>query len=294
MEPRRLAVFIRARSSAVIRLENVSSARIKVVRPMASLAAYKEAVRVQWRVIFALVLRETRVAYGATSLGYFWAFAEPVFSTALLVLVFSSIVREPPIGSDFALFFATGILIFQLYKKLAGGLMGVFGANKGLLAYPLVKTTDVIFARALLIAATTFLVMTIFFAALILLAGSEPPKRIHDVLMAYAATLLLGISVGVNYAVLVVHWPTWRQVEGILSTPLFFISGIFFVPEMFAPELRYWLSWNPIMHCIEWFREGYFGYYSSTVLDQFYLFGVIAVLGVLGFGSEMLFRRNII
>lgn len=260
---------------------------------MASFAAYRVALQTQWRVIFALVLRETRVAYGATSLGYFWAFAEPVFSTSLLVLVFSSIVRNPPIGTNFALFFATGILVFQVYKKLAGGLMGVFAANKGLLAYPLVKTTDVIFARALLISATSLLVILLFLGGIVFVTDATLPSRIQDLLMAYAATVLLGVSIGVNYAVILAHWPTWRQIEAILSTPLFFISGIFFIPEMFSPELRYWLSWNPIMHCIEWFREGYYGYYSSTVLDLPYLFGTIAVLSVTGFGSELIFRRNI-
>ena len=52
------------------------------------------ALRIQLRVIFALLLRETRVAFGTSSLGYLWAILTPALGVGLLVLVFSLIDRN--------------------------------------------------------------------------------------------------------------------------------------------------------------------------------------------------------
>lgn len=260
---------------------------------MSTLTHYRLAFKTQLRVIFALVLRETRVTYGSTSLGYLWAILEPVFGTLLLVLIFSAITRAPPIGTNFALFFSTGVLVFQAYRKLCSSLMGVFKANKGLMTYPLVKTMDVVYARGLLITITNILIFFAFFGALMLFTGAPAPKEIDQVLLAFFAMILLGWASGLNNAVLINLWPTWQQFEAILARPLFFISGVFFIPTTFSPEVRYWLAWNPALHLIEWFREGYYGSYESVVLDKSYLFGWILILLYTGLYGEQIYRKQI-
>ncbi|MBO6920390.1 MAG: ABC transporter permease [Rhizobiaceae bacterium] len=249
---------------------------------------------VQLRVILALVLRETRVAFGTAQLGYLWAIANPVFGVAALAIIFSTISRHPPIGSSFVLFYATGMLPFEMYQKYAKSLMKVFDQNRGLYAYPLVKNLDPVYARCILVFATYCLVLFVFFSALILIGLSEFPSHIHESTLAIVALSMLGIGAGMINAVIKALWSTWPQIEGIISRPLFFISGIFFIPTMFSSEIRYWLSWNPVLHVIEWFREGYYPNYESVVLDKGYLFLCIGILLLLGFGGERLYRKHII
>ena len=96
------------------------------------------AFRIQMRVIVALLLRETRTTFGNSSLGYLWAILTPALGIVLLVLIFSFASRQPPFGQSLALFFATGFLTFEFYKKLSDSLMSVIDANKALLLYPVV------------------------------------------------------------------------------------------------------------------------------------------------------------
>lgn len=259
---------------------------------MARYTLNENPLRVQIRVVCALILRETRVAFGTAQLGYLWAIANPVFGTAILVLVFSFISRHPPIGTSFALFFATGLLPFEFYKKLTSSLMSVFSANRGLLTYPLVKEGDVVYARFLLITATFLFIMAIFFSCLVLLGLATWPADLAKVLAAIGATALLGLGGGVCNAVFIGLWKTWAQVEAIISRPMFFISGIFFIPTVFPPHIRDVLAWNPVLHCIEWFREGYYGSYESVVLDRSYVFTWILCLLLVGFGGERLYRKK--
>ncbi|MEM8837425.1 MAG: ABC transporter permease [Pseudomonadota bacterium] len=240
----------------------------------------------------ALILRETRVTFGTAQLGYLWAIANPIFGTAILTLVFSFVSRVPPIGSSFVLFFATGVLPYELYRKLTNSLMSVFDANRGLLAYPLVKEPDVVIARFLLIFATYLLVFFVFFGMLILMDFAPLPDNPGSLLAATFATAMLGLGIGSTNAVIKGLWKTWPQIEGIISRPMFFISGVFFIPTLFPPHIQYLLSWNPVMHSIEWFREAYFISYESQLLDRRYLFMVTLSFLMIGFGGERLYRKK--
>ncbi|WP_305989275.1 ABC transporter permease [Roseibium sp. MMSF_3544] len=246
----------------------------------------------QGRVIGALVLRETRTTFGASQLGYLWAILNPAVGVALLTAIFTAVGRVAPFGTSLALFFATGLLTFELYKKLSTSLMVAFEANQALMTYPLVQALDVIIARAILILATYILVMFLFFGGLIALQLAHLPANFEEVAAAIFVTSLLGTGVGTTYAVICSVFGTWKQIEGILSRPLFFMSGIFYVPHKFPPEIVNVLSWNPVLHLVEWMREGYYPNYNSVVLDKPYVLAFTLISLLVGFGSERLYRKS--
>ena len=71
------------------------------------------------RIISALILREIGTSYGRSPGGYLWALAEPVLGIALLTVIFSIGFRTPPIGVNFPLFYATGLLPFLMFVDLS-------------------------------------------------------------------------------------------------------------------------------------------------------------------------------
>jgi capsular polysaccharide transport system permease protein len=250
-----------------------------------------ELLSLQGRVIVSLVLRETRATFGTSVFGYVWAIITPTVSIGLLVFIFSLVGRQPPFGSSLALFFATGILTLQLFTELSNKLMTVFDANRALLTYPVIKDVDTLIARALLIAATYTLIMAIFYAALIALGLASLPSRPEHVILAFLATWLLGLGFGTLNAVIASLWETWTHVEKILARPLFFVSGIFYVPSQLPPQAREVLQWNPVLHLVEWFRHGFYPNYNSMLLDVWYPVGVGAAMLLVGLAGERLFRR---
>lgn len=60
-------------------------------------------LRLQLRVLHALMLREMITRYGSSRLGYLWALLEPIGFIAMLSLIFSQISNSPPVGRSFAL-----------------------------------------------------------------------------------------------------------------------------------------------------------------------------------------------
>lgn len=178
----------------------------------------------QFRVIGALVLRETRATFGTTRFGYLWAILMPTLSTIVLVAVFTAVGRQPPFGTSFAVFFATGVLTLEVFNKLSDSLMSSFEANQALLAYPPIWPLDVVVARTILVSCTYILVMASLYGVLCLFDNVSPPVAPETVFGAFVGTTFLAFSFGLINAVVVSIWQSWRYVERILTRPLFFVS----------------------------------------------------------------------
>ena len=60
-----------------------------------------------------------------------------------------------------------------------------------------------------------------------------------------------------------------------------------------VPIRRYWpyLTWNPVLHCMEMLREGWFVTYTSPVADPDLCPGVVLGLLLLGLSLERYQRR---
>jgi capsular polysaccharide transport system permease protein len=249
-------------------------------------------ITLQTRVILSLVLRETRATFGTSAFGYAWAVITPTASVAVLVVLFSLVGRHAPFGSSLALFFATGILTLQFFTEISGKLMTVFDANKALLTYPVIKDVDTVIARALLISATYFVIMILFYTGLVGAGMANMPDKPEQLILAFLATAWLGLGYGTVNAVIASLWDTWIQIEKVLTRPLFFISGIFYVPSKLPTQAQEFLTWNPVLHLVEWFRFGFYPNYNSRILDIWYPLIIGTTLLLLGLAGERLFRRS--
>jgi tetratricopeptide (TPR) repeat protein len=74
------------------------------------------ALLTQCRVVHALIIRETRTRFGDSTLGYGWALIEPLLHILMLSLVFAVLMHgRPPIGTQFFIFYYTGIIPYHLF-----------------------------------------------------------------------------------------------------------------------------------------------------------------------------------
>lgn len=251
-----------------------------------------ETLLIQARVVVALTLRETRMAFGTSFVGYLLPIVQPIFSVAFLVFIFYLIGRHPPFGESLALFFATGVLTLEIYNKTSASLMRAFTTNKALLSYPMINFVDTLLARLTLICATYIVVFVIFFTGLVLLGMATLPAYPERIVAAFAATLLLGFGKGSIDAVLYQVYPSWQHVDKVLARPLFFISGIFYVPSLMPPEAIAVLKWNPILHLVEWARTGWYSTYPDEVFTPLYPLSVGALMLLFGLFLERFTRKQ--
>lgn len=250
------------------------------------------ALRVQGRVISALILRETRSRYGNNKLGFFWALVEPAAHVAVFMAIFAGLGREAPIGGSTGLFILTGIIPWLLYSNIANKVMHGFTANKALLGYPQVMPIDITISRVLIEFSSLFIVMLFF---LITVAYTGTNIKIDSFIMLMNATglfLLLGTGVGLINAAIVHSMPSYKNIYSALSRPLYFVSGIFFTADFLAPEAYSILKYNPLLHLMEWFRSGFYVGFDSALFSRSFAISVTLIIFFVGLIAERLTRKK--
>lgn len=239
--------------------------------PKLTLDDIKFGLTTQVRVIYALMLRETKTRYGEHKLGFLWAIIEPLIMVAVFVGIFSSIRSDSPGGMPLVPFMLSGIVPFTLFRDTMGQMQGAIALNRMLFAFPQVTTFDVIIARGLL---EILLLGGVFIFLLIGIDIAGWEIRVERPLGVLAACLLLGMmgmGIGFVFASIVPIMPSMRQISSaVLGRPLFLGSGIFFIAETVPAPVRDYLLLNPLMHILELLRSAFFYEFESAYGDWGY------------------------
>lgn len=247
----------------------------------------------QSRVIYALALRETRTRFGKNQLGYFWALAEPSFYILTFFAMFSLVDRTTPGGMAIIPFLATGFIPYELVVKSADKVGQAVEGNRGLLFYPHVQPLDLVFARALLELCTYLVVFTILVGGYCAVTRTFVVDDILMVLGAMVLTAALGASLGLVWCALNIVTPTVQRLKQPLMKPLFWTSGLFFTANMIPAHWRHYLMWNPILHCVELIRTGWFPQYQTLDASPTYVMVWIVGFAFVGLTLERRVRPKV-
>ncbi len=247
----------------------------------------------QLRVIHAIALRETRTRFGQHQLGYLWALLEPTFWILTFYGMFVLVDRRLPHGMEIVPFLTTGIIPYELVMKTADRVSLSISANRPLLFYPQVHTLDLILARGGLEVATYFTVFATLIGGHALFTGELVVGDVLATMLALGLAGLLGLSLGMVMCGLGVLSNSVDRIKGPLFRPLFWISGLFFTAEDLPTHLRDLFWWNPILHCVELVRGGWFAGYHARHASASYVLLWIIVLLFAGLTLERAVRRRI-
>jgi capsular polysaccharide transport system permease protein len=233
-----------------------------------------EAIKVQGRVLLALMLRDARGRYGQRQAGYLWALLEPIVHLVGLMVIFTAVkLRVAPLDGGLPIFLATGLATYfgfrNVYKRTSSG----YNSSESLLSFPIVKVFDVFLAKALLEFATWIAVSLLLIGGLIIVGNAALPRSILEMLGAMLILFAVALGFGTLIGIISQFYPSIRSFLRLPMRLLYFTSGIFFLPDMLPPAARDILWWNPVLHGIAMFREGYYATYDSQMLSMPYFVG---------------------
>ncbi|WP_108502210.1 ABC transporter permease [Paracoccus indicus] len=242
------------------------------------------------RAIGALILREMQTSHGRASGGYFWAIAEPVGGIILLTLIFSVGFRTPPIGTNFAIFYATGVVPFMCYLDVSGKVAGSVRYSKSLLAYPAVTFMDALLARMAFNTVTHIMVSTIVFTGIYTLLDTRTDPQVLGIALGMVMAITFASSIGVMNCFMFEAFTWWQPLWSILMRPLFLLSCIFFMFDTIPQPYQGWLWWNPLVHVVGQMRRSFYPSYAGEYVSHLYVFGLS--LGLMAFGLMLLIRYH--
>ena len=252
------------------------------------------ALKVQARVLWALLLREASLRSGKHKLGLVLVLSEMIWGATVLGILRHFVGHPPPYGNSIVFYMFTGTFPFSLYRVLQSRVSSALDANKALLSFPVIRPVDTILARAGLETSFMLTAFLIFYGGFVLIEYATPPDKPLELLAAISTMIVFGTGTGVLSMVLIHFISPLKTIIGMINTVLFFVSGIFFQVELMPPSIRDILVWNPLVHGIEWIRYAIYPYYSTQILDKEYF--MIWALCSLTFGlaAERLLRRRLL
>ena len=238
-------------------------------------------------------MREILTRYGRHNIGFFWLFLDPMIFTALIA-VFWSAVRGTHFASVSVLAFAvTGYSTVHLWRTMPSLCLNAITPNYTLLYHRQVRPIDFYLTRILLEAAGA---TTAFVFLVCLLAGLGLMPWPHDPLQVAGGWFMLGWF-GLGLALFIGPLAERNTVVEKLWAPasylLFPFSGALFLLSQLPPDARNLILWLPMVHGVEFMREGYFGPVVPFFHDLPYMAACNLFLTLCGLSNVRYASRNI-
>ena len=252
------------------------------------------ALATQFRVIWALTLRDFRTKILGHKLGAFMALAEPFIFVLAVSFAVSFLDRQAKIGTSFILFFATGVIPFNSYRKVTKEVQSSIKRYKKCLYIPIVRPIDPFIAAAIIQLLLYIVIYFIFFAGYYLVNGYGLPHDWGATFFPLIVCAMLGLGSGLINTAISSYFPPWDKIFSILMMPLFLISGVLHPLHTFPSYVQDLLYWNPLAHAVVASRNGYYDIYEFQFYDPYYFIGFSTATLFIGLAAERFARRRIL
>lgn len=229
-------------------------------------------LRTRLRIVDALMLREARTQFTHGRFGYAWALFEPIMHVLILFVAIGLMgASRAPIGDSLPVFYMTGVLPYLFFCHVSERGMHLARESRVILSVPIVTLGDAVAARLLLRAATDLVVFLITLGAFIAIGIASLPNDVLSLMLAYLVLFVFASGVALINMVLSEISELPERIWSFTLRAMYFVSGIFYHPDMMPSSIREWILWNPIVHALEWVRQAFYPLYVSPHLDKEYL-----------------------
>ncbi len=254
-----------------------------------ALAQFDYGVRVQARVVHALLLREITTRFGRNQLGFLWLLLEPLtLASAIGILHWFLAGRHGgdglKSGVPIFLFYVVGYAPYFAFRSIVNRAPTAFQANMTLMYHRQVRPLDVMLARNILeVAAVT--------GALVLLIGGSAwvINTVPDSIPTMAAALAMMFALANGLAMMAAAAAARWEVVDRLIHPLTYLSlpfsGAFIPLHALPPSWRELMLWNPQPNLHEMLREGMFGHLIVSHYDVGYVMAWVLCLNLFGLAA---------
>ena len=242
-----------------------------------------------WRyreLLHSLVVRNLKIKYQRSLLGFVWTLANPLATVAILVIVFSQVVRIPL--QDYWAFLLSGYFVWNFALQTLNTGTYIFAEHSRL-------TRSVAFPKEILVfgAAGSRLIefmaeLTLVLMVLVVLHHEYVPLSFVLLPLLVVIQVVLVVGLALPIATLSVFYYDVYHALPIALTTLFYLSPVFYPASMVPDAARVIYFLNPMAGLLTLYQDVlYWGRMPSLAL----LGGmVVATLGIYVIGYAI-FRR---
>ncbi|MEO6172344.1 MAG: ABC transporter permease [Arenimonas sp.] len=245
-------------------------------------SSFLDSLKIQCRVIVALLLREAITRFGRHNIGFMWLFVEPMLFTMGVTSLWIITKGVHGFRLPIVAFAVTGYSSVLLWRNSVSRCVKAIEPNTSLLYHRNVKVLDLFLARTLLEilgASMSFIVLTLslaFFDWMLL------PQDVLTMIMAWFLLAWFAVSLGMIVGSLTDKSEMISRAWTTISYLMFPLSGAVFMVDWLPKAAQDVVLLFPMVHATEMLRHGYFGGVVRTYEDPAYLIVVNITLSMIG------------
>jgi capsular polysaccharide transport system permease protein len=244
-------------------------------------------------VIGAVVIRDIHAKMLGNKFSYLKIILFPLGHLLYLSLFYAFLGKGALLGTDRMVFFASGILPFMIYLYPVRSIVMSIMENKSLLMFPVVHPIDLVLGRSLLEMVNSFVIIMLLFLLLYMFDFQVVPKVPFETLSGILMTMIFTVSYCIPNAIIAAMVHNWVQFCVLYCIMLYISSGALFLPSHLPKSFVDIMYFNPLAHCVEWVRSGYYETYNEGILDKSYLAFVILLNLLVGLVLERIYRGRL-
>jgi ABC-2 type transport system permease protein len=244
----------------------------------------------------SLTAREIRGQYKGSVLGWLWSLLNPLAQIVTFTLVFSVILRTPPLKGDpsglhnYTLYLITGLIPWNLFAAGVSGTTGSLLAQASLITKVYFPRSTVVVSKTLAVAFTSLIEFVVVLIVL-LVAGNMIVPWLPVIALLFALELVMVLGVGLMLSVANVYFRDIQYLLAIALQLLFYSTPIIYPITLVAargPNALTLYRLNPLVRLVEAYRNVLYDLRWPSFVDVGY-FAIWAV-AILLLGM-LVFRR---
>jgi ABC-type polysaccharide/polyol phosphate export permease len=259
-----------------------------------SLEQLGRSLAIQKRVLSALLMREILTRYGRHNIGFLWLFVEPMLFTLGVTALWTA--TKSVHGSDLPIvaFALTGYSSVLLWRNMPSRCIGAIAPNIGLLYHRNVRPIDIYLSRLILEAAGATMSLVFLSLFFIFIGWLELPEDVLQVFGGWCMLAWFGSALALFLGALS---ESSEIVEKLWHPAAYFtfpLSGAAFLTDALPKQAQDFVLLLPMVHGVEFLREGYFGSQIVAHYDMGYMALINTVLTLFGFAQLTKVSRTLV
>ena len=237
----------------------MADAEITSIKPGGSIASLDLAEIWKYReLLYFLTLRDIKIRYKQTLIGVTWVVLQPVLTTAIFTVIFSTFARFDTKSVPYPLFALSGLCLWLFVHTSISLASTSFVNNTSLI-------TKVYFPRLIVpIAAALATLFDLLFSLAILVIlmfyfGVSPTTQIFAAPLFVFLTLILAIAFGTLFSALNVRFRDVKFALPFMLQVWMIASPVFYPTNLLSEKLKLVFALNPLTGILEGFRSALFG-----------------------------------
>lgn len=246
--------------------------------PAPSLGA---SLRVNRRILGALLVREMLTRYGRHNIGFLWLFVEPMLFTLGVTALWTA--TKSVHGSDLPIvaFALTGYSSVLLWRNMPGRCIGAMWANLALMYHRNIRVLDIYLARLMLEFGGATISFVTLALVLMLTGWLEPPEDFLKLVGGWLLLAWFGAALAITVGALSHRSELVDKLWHPASYLIFPLSGAAFMVDVLPREAQEIVLYIPMVHGVEIVREGWFGSQARAHYDLGYVIPLTLALSVI-------------